>query len=279
LATASSGGGSPPLLELRGIAKRYGGLQVVDHLNVRVGRGETIAIIGPNGSGKTTTLDMIAGNILPDAGKIVLREAVVTHWSADRRAAAGVARTFQNGRVFGNLSVAENVLVGGFVRQRATRPLAVLRRVAFLRPIALLAELFVALWQPRAAKRETASAAAAVLEQLVRFGDRLAPRGEERAYTLSYANRRRVEIARALNSEPAVLLLDEPAAGMNPVETAQLIEQLAALRDAGQTMLIVEHKLELVYALANRVVVLDSGKKIFDGPPAGVGGDPARPEP
>jgi ABC-type branched-subunit amino acid transport system ATPase component len=177
--------------------------------------------------------------------------------------------------VFGNLSVAENVLVGGFVRRRATCPLEALRRVGFLRPIALLAELFVALWQPRAAQREAASAAAAVRAQLMRFGERLAPRGERRAYTLSYANRRRVEIARALNSEPALLLLDEPAAGMNPVETAQLIEQLAELRDAGQTMLIVEHKLELVYALADRVIVLDSGKKIFEGPPAGVAGDPA----
>jgi len=263
------------VLELRGIAKRYRGLRVVDDLALRIGRGETIAIIGPNGSGKTTTLDMIAGNLLPDAGEIMLDEAIVTQWSADRRAAAGVARTFQNGRVFGNLSVAENVLVGGFVRRRATRPLSVLRRIGFLHPIALLAELLVALWQPRAAKREGASAAAAMRAQLVRFGDRLAPGSERRAYTLSYANRRRVEIARALNAEPVVLLLDEPAAGMNPVETAQLIEQLAALRAAGQTMLIVEHKLELVYALADRVIVLDSGKKIFDGPPAGVAGDPA----
>jgi ABC-type branched-subunit amino acid transport system ATPase component len=190
LATDSSSAAPPPLLELRGIAKRYGGLQVVDDLNVRVGRGATIAIIGPNGSGKTTTLDMIAGNILPDAGKIVLGEAVVTRWSADRRAAAGLARTFQNGRVFGNLTVAENVLVGGFVRRRATRPHAALRLVGILRPIALLAQLFVALWQPRAAKHEGAAAAAAVRAQLERFGGRLAPRGDRRAYTLSYANRR-----------------------------------------------------------------------------------------
>jgi branched-chain amino acid transport system ATP-binding protein len=136
---------SPPLLALRGIAKHYGGLRVVDDLDLCVARGETVAIIGSNGSGKTTTLDIIAGSVRPDRGEIALDGVVAGRSSADRRAADGLARTFQNGRVFGNLTVEENIRIGGFVRWRATRPLRALQNIPALRWVALLAELLIAL--------------------------------------------------------------------------------------------------------------------------------------
>ena len=262
------------LLVVRSVRKRFGGLRVIDDISFEIAPGETVAIVGPNGSGKTTTLNLIAGELRPDSGEIIFAGHALTRYPVSRRAELGISRTFQNGRVFGNLTVGENVLAGTLARMHVVRPFARLRRVPILSWLALLAEVALALVPGvgRGERRHLATEAAA---ELVPFGSRLAPRINARAYLFSYANRRRIEIARALAARPALLLLDEPAAGMNTAETLELQTQLVALRAAGQTMLLVEHKLDLVRALADRVIVLDGGSKIFDGSPHDFASDPA----
>jgi branched-chain amino acid transport system ATP-binding protein len=259
---------------VRGLRKRFGGLQVIDDVDFEIARGETVAIIGPNGSGKTTTLNLIAGELRPDSGAIIFAGEPLARVAVWRRAQAGIARTFQNGRVFGNMTVRENVVAGTFRRRRAVRPFAALRGIPILGWIPLLAELALAL-VPAAGAGESRELATEAHAQLDRFGSRLGPRADDRAHIFSYANRRRIEIARALAAAPALLLLDEPAAGMNTAETLELQTQLVALRAAGQTMLLVEHKLDLVRALADRVIVLDGGVKIYDGSPHEFARDPA----
>jgi branched-chain amino acid transport system ATP-binding protein len=182
-------------------------------------------------------------------------------------AALGLARTFQHGRVFANLSVEDNVLIGAHTRLRAARP-----GWPVFGPIA---ELALALLRPPAVAREDRALRDEVREILTLFGDRLSNRIDHPAYSLSYANRRRVEIARALALRPRLLLLDEPTAGMNPTETAEMQELIASLKARGSTILLIEHKLEMVMKLSDRVYVLDDGAKIAEGSPQSVRNDPA----
>ncbi len=262
------------VLEVHGLTKRFGSLTAVDDSTFTIGQGEVVGIIGPNGSGKSTTINLISGELRPDAGRVLLEGHDITGASPDAVARAGARRTFQNGRVFGNATVQDNLLVGQAALARAVHPWVGLRRFPVLRWVSLVAEVGTALLPSRSRNAEAEVMSERVTEQLERFGDRLVPRRLHNAATLSYANRRRTEIARALSSSPRLLLLDEPTAGMNTSETAEVMEQLLVLKQQGQTMLLVEHKLDLVMTVSDRVVVMDSGRIICEGTPAEVQQDP-----
>jgi len=249
--------GKPSLLSLRGLTRRFGGLTAVDNIDLDLAKGDLVSIIGPNGAGKTTLFNLVTGLDRPDAGEVRLDGQIVTGHSPEKMAANGLARTFQLGRVFGNLSVMENVLIGAHTRLRAVRPATPL--------IGPLLELGLALWRPASVKAEEEQLREEVRGILARFGERLLPRIDQPAYSLSYANRRRVEIARALALKPRLLLLDEPTAGMNPTETTEMQGLIAELKAEGLTILLIEHKLELVMRLSDRVIVMDEGKKIAEG--------------
>lgn len=262
-----------PVLEVRQLVRSFGGVRAVDGLSFAIQPGQTVSIIGPNGSGKTTAFNLISGVLHPDSGEIVFEGRRIDGFAPDRIAELGIARTFQNGRVFGNMTVRENVLVGMHRHMRAARPFPRLRHVPVLQWLPLLGETVMALVRPSSVRREQEQLEREVKRQLSRFGERLLPRQDQLAYSLSYANRRRTEIARALAMEPHLLLLDEPTAGMNPTETAEVLEQLQVLRAEGQTMLLIEHKLDLVMALSDHVLALDYGKLIAEGTPAAVQAD------
>jgi branched-chain amino acid transport system ATP-binding protein len=254
------------LLEITGLTRRFGGLTAVDGVDLAVGEGELVSIIGPNGAGKTTLFNLVSGLDTPDGGAVRLAGRPIGGLAPERIAALGLARTFQHGRVFGNLSVRDNVLVGAHTRLRAARrgpPL-----------LGAVAELGRALVQPAGVRAEERALREEADAILARFGERLLPRAEQPAHSLSYANRRRVEIARALALRPRLLLLDEPTAGMNPTETAEMLELIRALKAGGLTILLIEHKLELVMRLSDRVAVLDGGAKIAEGLPELVRDDP-----
>jgi branched-chain amino acid transport system ATP-binding protein len=254
-------------LEIRGLTRRFGGVAAVKSLDLVVDDGELVSLIGPNGAGKTTTFNMISGLDRPDEGEILSSGQPIQRLSPEAIAALGVARTFQHGRVFANLSVEDNVLIGAHPRLRAVKP-----------PLPLvgpLAELALALARPARVRREEAALRDEAREILSLFGDRLTPRLDHPAYSLSYANRRRLEIARALALRPRLLLLDEPTAGMNPTETDEMQALIASLKARGMTILLIEHKLDLVMNLSDRVYVLDDGSKIAEGTPNAVRNDPA----
>lgn len=255
------------LLEARGLVRRFGGLTAVAGIDLSIAEGELVSVIGPNGAGKTTAFNLISGLDRPDEGSIRFDGKDITGKSPEALAAAGLARTFQHGRVFANLSVADNVLVGAHRRLRAVRPAWPI--------IGPLAELVLALIRPPSVKAEEKALREEVRDILAIFGERLLPRIDQPAYSLSYANRRRVEIARALAAHPRLLLLDEPTAGMNQTETAEMLEIIAGLKARGQTILLIEHKLDMVMRLSDRVVVLDDGKTIAEGEPLAVRNDPA----
>jgi branched-chain amino acid transport system ATP-binding protein len=259
-----------PLLFVNGLHHRFGALQAVQDLSLSISRGEVVSIIGPNGSGKTTTLNLISGILTPQHGTIELDGESIAGLPPERIALIGLTRTFQNGRVFGNGTIRQNILMGLTPRLHWLRPLPGLRQYFLLRWLALLAEVLVALIRPPAARREELQLELEVRDQLQMFGPRLLPRLDEAAYGFSYANRRRTEIARALVSRPKLLLLDEPTAGMNTTETQEMLQQLLALKREGHTILLVEHKLDLVMTLSDRVLVLDSGRLIAQGTPAEV---------
>jgi len=258
--------GTTPLLSLRGVTRTFGGLTAVDHIDLGLGQGELVSIIGPNGAGKTTLFNLVTGLDRPDAGEVRLGGQVITGFAPEKLASRGVARTFQLGRVFGNLSVMDNVLIGAHARLKAVKP-----------PIPLigpLLELGLALLRPNSVKAEEERLRQEVRAILARFGERLLPRSDQPAYSLSYANRRRVEIARALALRPRLLLLDEPTAGMNPTETAEMQALIAELKAEGLTILLIEHKLDMVMRLSDRVVVMDEGRKIAEGAGEAVRNDP-----
>jgi branched-chain amino acid transport system ATP-binding protein len=257
---------SGALLTATGITRRFGGITAVDGVDLSVREGEFLSVIGPNGAGKTTLFNLISGQDRMDAGRVVLDGREVTNLAPRRMAEIGVARTFQHGRVFGNLSVMDNVLIGCHTRLRAARP-----RTPVVAPVL---EILRALIRPASVRAEEAAMRAEVREIIATFGDRLTPRLDQPTYSLSYANRRRVEIARALALRPRILILDEPTAGMNESETAEMQGIVGELKAAGRTILLIEHKLDMVMRLSDRVMAMDNGKVISEGTPAAVRNDP-----
>jgi branched-chain amino acid transport system ATP-binding protein len=236
-----------PLLELKDLTKSFGGLLVVDHLDVHVNEGEIVSLIGPNGAGKTTVFNLVTGIYEPDSGEIVFEGENIAGLAPHAITKRGVARTFQTLRLFLNMSVKENVMAAAYGHTKSTALEAVLRL-------------------PRA-RREEREIAQMAEEKLAFFGDRLMGyRHDQPAYSLSYANRRRLEIARAMGTNPRLLLLDEPAAGMNPKETQELTELIGRLRtDGGYTVMVIEHDMHVVEGISDRVVALDHGEKIAEG--------------
>jgi branched-chain amino acid transport system ATP-binding protein len=263
------------LLEVTGLERHFEGLRAVDGIDFTVADGEVVSIIGPNGSGKTTTLNLVTGTIPAHGGTITLDGERIDHADTARIAEQGIGRTFQNGRVFATLSVADNIQVGLHSTLRASRPFRALSHLFLLRWVSLLGELFVAIVGTPASRREQTEIDAVVETEIGRFSERLGPRRHDPAYSLSYANRRRTEIARALALRPKLLVLDEPTAGMNQSETAEVLEQLLELKASGQTILLVEHKLDLVMTVSDRIIVMDGGRIIAQGPPDDVRHDPA----
>jgi branched-chain amino acid transport system ATP-binding protein len=235
------------LLELRGVDKAFGGLTVVSDLDLHVAEGEIVSVIGPNGAGKTTVFNLITGIYRPDDGDIVLDGRSLVGLPPHQITRRGVARTFQTLRLFLNMTVRENVMAVQYGRTKATVVESILRL-------------------PRA-RREEREVKRVAEEKLAFFGQRLVGyRWDQPAYSLSYANRRRLEIARATATDPRILLLDEPAAGMNPVETHEMTELIGKLRDdGGYTILVIEHDMHVVEGISDRVVALDHGVKIAEG--------------
>jgi branched-chain amino acid transport system ATP-binding protein len=208
----------------------------------------------------------VTGLDTPDAGTVTFAGRDITGLPAEKLAALGFARTFQHGRVFGNLSVLDNVLIGAHTRLAAVRPAWPV--------IGPVAELVLALIRPGAVRAEEEALRAHALGIIALFGERLTPRIDNPAFSLSYANRRRLEIARALSLKPRALFLDEPTAGMNPTETSEMLEIIRTLKGKF-TILLIEHKLDLVMQLSDRVIVMEDGGKIAEGLPQAVASDPA----
>jgi branched-chain amino acid transport system ATP-binding protein len=235
------------LLELEGISKSFGGLACLTKLDIHVDEGEIVSVIGPNGAGKTTLFNVITGVFPPDEGDITLDGKSLVGLDPHQVTNRGVARTFQSLRLFLNMSVRENVMASQYGRTKAT--------------------VFESMLRLPRARREEREIRRRAEEKLSFFGQRLVGyRWDQPAYSLSYANRRRLEIARAMATEPRILLLDEPAAGMNPVETHEITELISQLRhELGLTILVIEHDMHVVEGISDRVVALDHGIKIAEG--------------
>ncbi|MDB5379464.1 MAG: transporter ATP-binding protein [Rubritepida sp.] len=255
------------MLEVRGLQKSFGGVHAVKDATLDLKEGELLSIIGPNGAGKTTLFNLISGLDLPDAGSVKFLGQDITGAAPEKLAGMGLARTFQHGRVFGNLSVLDNVLVGAHTRLQAVRPTTPI--------IGPLMEFALAAIRPKSVRDEEAALREEAKQILARFGERLTPRLDHPAFSLSYANRRRTEIARALALRPKLLMLDEPTAGMNPTETGEMQEIIHDLKRGGLTILLIEHKLEMVMRLSDRIIVMDNGARIAEGLPQEVRRDPA----
>jgi branched-chain amino acid transport system ATP-binding protein len=237
----------PKLLELKGVSLSFGGLQVVSNLDLHVDRDEIVSVIGPNGAGKTTLFNLITGIYRPETGDITLEGRSIVGLQPHQISQRGVSRTFQTLRLFLNMSVKENVMAAAYGHTRAG--------------------VFRSMLRTPGMRREEREIERLAEERLAFFGERLMGyRWDQPAYSLSYANRRRLEIARATATNPRILLLDEPAAGMNPAETHEITELIAKLRtDAGYTILVIEHDMHVVEGISDRVVALDHGIKIAEG--------------
>jgi len=242
-----------PLLAAHSISKRFGGLAALAEVSLGVGRGEIFGLIGPNGAGKTTLFNVLTGFYRPDAGEFSFDGSPLPVAAPHRVAERGIARTFQNIRLFANMSALENVMVGRHARTRAGVLGAVLR--------------------DRATRAEEAAITRRAYGLLEYVG--IAGRAQDTASQLSYGEQRRLEIARALATDPKLLALDEPAAGMNATEREDLKRLLARIRGDGVTLLLIEHDVKLVMGLCDRVAVLDYGRMIAEGAPAAVQRDPA----
>jgi len=237
---------SAPVLQLREVSKRFGGLLAVDRLSFEVARGQIKALIGPNGAGKTTVFNLITAIHEPNGGEVRVEGKRATGLPSHRVAEMGVARTFQNVELFSNMSVLENVMVGAHVRTRAG--------------------LLSASFRLPATRSEEAGLAAKARECLRLVGLAEVP-PEMEARALPFGQQRLLEVARALAADPLLLLLDEPAAGLSTAETARLGELVKRIRDLGVTVLLVDHDMDLVMRISDEVVVLDQGLKIAEGRP------------
>jgi len=237
-----------PLLVLDKVSKYFGGLAAVQDVDLYVRSSEIVSIIGPNGAGKTTVFNLITGIYRPTSGQLRLAGQSLVGLSPDRIVRRGITRTFQNIRLFNNMTVLENVLVGQHTHLKAT----------------VLGSIF----HTRSVVHEEAEARKRAIELLSFFGSELIDRQEEYVINLSYADKRRVEIARALAARPILLLLDEPTAGMNEAETQEAVKYVRRLRDELQlTILLIEHKLAVTMGISDRISVLDYGRKIAEGLP------------
>jgi branched-chain amino acid transport system ATP-binding protein len=241
------------LLQTTDLTVTFGGLTALDSVNFDIRRGEILGLIGPNGAGKTTCFNAITGVYRPTSGEVVFDGQPLRRLRRHQITRLGIARTFQNIRLWGEMTALENVVVGTDARHRTSVPGALIRSA-----------------RHRREERTAIEKAAALLEFVG-----IAHRGEEKAKNLSYGDQRRLEIARALATEPKLLCLDEPAAGFNPSEKAALIELIRAIRDDGYTVLLIEHDMRLVMGVTDRIVVLEFGRKIADGLPAEIREDPA----
>lgn len=243
-----------PLLEARKLTMRFGGLTAVKQVDFAIEKGTIASLIGPNGAGKTTFFNMLTGIYIPTSGQLLLQNRDITGASPDQLTKLGIARTFQNIRLFKNMSVLENVLVGRHSRLKTGLIGTVLR--------------------PPAVEREERQAEQKALS-LLDFVNLSSSKAQEVAKNLSYGDQRRLEIARALASDPKLLLLDEPTAGMNPNETAELTRFIHRIRDElDLTILLIEHDMKVVMGISDRVSVMEYGLKIAEGNPAEVRADP-----
>jgi len=242
-----------PLLVTREVTKRFGGLVAVDRLDLEVSEKSIHSVIGPNGAGKTTLFNCITGFYRPEAGEILFKGHHLERLSADRVTRLGIARTYQNIRLFANVTAIENILVGEHPHLKTGMVEAVLRLPSMVRE---------------------EEAAVAEARRLLAFVG-LRGSGDALAKNLAYGAQRRLEIARALASRPSLLLLDEPTAGMNPGETREMMAFIRRLRDElAITILLIEHQMRVVMGISETITVLDYGRKIAEGPPAAIQGDP-----
>ena len=240
------------LLDARNISKKFGGLKALTEVNLKILAGEIVSLIGPNGAGKTTFFNMLTGIVHPDQGEVHFSGERIDRESAHWIAARGMARTFQNIRLFAEMSAVENVMVGRHCRTRN--------------------EILPALFRTRSFYEEESQIEENALEMLNFKG--LYSQANEVAKNLDYGSQRRLEIARALASEPRLLLLDEPTAGMNSKESEELMDLIRRIRAQGVTVFLIEHRMRLVMKVSDRIVVLDHGVKIADGKPSEIRVDP-----
>jgi branched-chain amino acid transport system ATP-binding protein len=245
-------GDGTPILEARKVTRRFGGLVAVREVDLAVGRGQIIGLIGPNGAGKTTFFNCITGMFAPSEGDVLFEGRRINGFSPDRITKLGVARTFQNLRLFANMTARENVLVGRHCRTREGVISSVIRGPRFRRE-----------------ERESFQRAGELLEFVG-----LAGKGDELARNLPYGDMRRLEIARALATEPKLVLLDEPTAGMNPQETARAAALVQRIRAQGLSIVVIEHDMKFLMGISDRVTVLDHGEKLAEGLPREVQRDP-----
>ncbi|MBC7392064.1 MAG: ABC transporter ATP-binding protein [Variovorax sp.] len=236
------------ILEVRGISKRFGGLQALSDVGITIKQGQVYGLIGPNGAGKTTFFNVITGLYTPDSGSFELGGKPYQPTAVHEVAQAGIARTFQNIRLFSEMTALENVMVGRHVRTQSG--------------------VFGAIFRTGKSKSEEAAIAKRAMELLDYVG--VGKYADFKARTLSYGDQRRLEIARALATDPKLIALDEPAAGMNATEKMQLRELIDRIRKDNRTVLIIEHDVKLIMGLCDRVTVLDYGKQIAEGVPADV---------
>ena len=235
------------LLDVRDLTKSFGGIRAVQHLTFHVLQGSITSMIGPNGAGKSTVFNLVSGLYKPDSGEILFDDENIAGLSPDRVQKRGIARTVQNQRLFANLSVLENVLIGYHSR--------------------LNSGLFGNVIKPPWVRREEREAREHAMEVLRLFGRRLAPVAHRRCMDLPYADRRLLELARAIVSRPRLLMLDDPTAGLTPLETLTFMQYIRSIRDIVPTILLIEHNLSVVMGVSEYVTVLDYGIKIAEGTP------------